>query len=89
VAERFCALPPLPGRRICIPITAYDNARLDPETRRVAGIAFEITCAALKLTARDQSMKSLIAGKIIELVRAGEVDPERLCERTLIELRRG
>jgi len=42
----------------------------------------------LKLTARDESIKSLIASKIIELARAGEVDPERLCERTLIQLRR-
>jgi len=72
-----------------MPIAPYVNARLDPETRRLAGIAFEITCAALKLTARDECIKSLIASKIIELARAGEIDPDRLCERTLIHLRRG
>jgi hypothetical protein len=43
------------------------------------GVAFEMARAALKLTARDESIKSLIAGTIIELAKAGELDPERLC----------
>lgn len=71
-----------------MPITPYLNEiRFDPETRLIMGLAFEVTCLGLKLTARDESIKSLIASKIIELARAGEVDPERLCERTLIQLR--
>ena len=51
------------------------------------GLAFEVTCLALNLTERDESIKSLIASKIIELAKAGEVDSERLCEAALSYLR--
>ena len=44
---------------------------------------------ALKLRARDDKVKSLIASKIIELANSGELNADRLCERALIELRRG
>jgi hypothetical protein len=35
----------------------------------------------------DEKIVRLIASKIIELAMAGEVDPERLCERALNQLR--
>jgi hypothetical protein len=71
-----------------MPIAAYlHEIRLDPETRRVTGIAFEIACAALRLTQSDDKFKSLIASKIIELAKAGESDADRLCERALLDLR--
>jgi hypothetical protein len=72
-----------------MPIDPYlDGIRLDPETRRVSGLAFEITCAALKLTEFDDGPRSLVARKIIALARAGETNPEQLCERALISLGR-
>jgi hypothetical protein len=57
--------------------------QVDPETRRVVGLAFAMTCVDL-----DGEIKPLIASKIIELAKAGERDPNRLCERTLLELDR-
>jgi hypothetical protein len=72
-----------------VPIDPYlVEIRLDSETRRVTGIAFEITCAALKLTDSDDGLRSLVARKIIELAKAGETNPDQLCERALIHLRR-
>jgi hypothetical protein len=62
-------------------------ARLEPETRRVAGLAFECACFALKLTTHEDGVRSLLASKIIELAKAGEVDPDRLCEGALSYLR--
>jgi hypothetical protein len=58
-----------------------------PETKRVMGLASAMTCVALKLTDLDDEIKPLIASKIIELARAGERDPNLLCELELIELR--
>jgi hypothetical protein len=76
------------AREPTIPITPYlDGIRLDPETRRVTGIAFEIACIALRLTEFDDRFKSLIAGKIIELAKAGERNADRLSERALLDLR--
>jgi hypothetical protein len=51
------------------------------------GVAFEMARAALKLTERDDKVKSLIASKIIELAKTGELDPERLCDAALHQLR--
>ena len=49
-----------------------DDDHLDPETRRVLGIAFEMTCIALRTEGCDDFVKQAIAAKIIELAKAGE-----------------
>jgi hypothetical protein len=56
--------------------------------KRVMGLAFERACMAFEIRDRDEKIVRLIASKIIELAMAGEVDPERLCERALNQLRR-
>jgi hypothetical protein len=73
-----------------MPITPYlgDN-QVDPETKRIMGVAFEMVCAALKIYAPDDKLKPLVAAKIIQLAKMGERDPNRLCERVLIEVRKG
>ena len=71
-----------------MPITPYlGQMQVDPETKRIMGVAFAMACLALKLTDLDDEVKPLIASKIIELAKAGERDPNQLCERVLIELR--
>lgn len=47
----------------------------DDEAIRVMGVAFECARAAV----RDQALDEVIAGKIIELARAGERDVDKLC----------
>jgi hypothetical protein len=42
--------------------------------------------AALKLTPYDGYAKRIIAGKIIDIAKSGEMSADALCERTLAEL---
>src|SRR4051812_43445251 len=62
----------LPSR---MPIRFHLNGqRFDPETIRVMGLAYE-----LALISGDIA-NDVVASKIIEHAKAGERDPERLCE---------
>jgi hypothetical protein len=71
-----------------MPITIYlDGYKPDSETKRVMGVAFEMTRVALRLNDRDDLAVAIIAKKIIELAKAGERNPDLLCERALKDLR--
>jgi hypothetical protein len=70
-----------------MPITIYlEGQKFDPETKRVMGIAFEMTRAALRVSNEDDLAPETIAKIIIELAKAGERDPERLCDQALAGL---
>jgi hypothetical protein len=63
-----------------------------PEFDETSREAFEKVCQVLQLDGTlDDAMTELVATKIIELAKAGEIDPERLCSRVLLGLaeRRG
>ena len=62
-----------------------DGHKFDPETIRVMGIAFEIALVALKLAYRGDLANEIVAQKIIALAKAGERDPERLCDGVMKE----
>jgi hypothetical protein len=66
-----------------MPITPF--FKFDPATKRVMGVAFEMTRAALRADRPDLAPET-IAKKIIELATLGERDPDLLCERALIDL---
>jgi hypothetical protein len=67
-----------------MPITPFLNGeRFDLETRRVLGVALEMTCIALRTGDCDDSVRQAIAIKIIELAKAGERNPDVLCEQAL------
>jgi peptidoglycan hydrolase-like protein with peptidoglycan-binding domain len=75
-----------------MPIRRYlDEQRFfDAETVRLLGIAFETAVAAFQQmngVAADPS-RDAIAKVIIERAKAGERDPDRLCEAALRALRR-
>ena len=68
-----------------MPITPFlGGHKFDPETKRVMGVAFEMTRAALRLADRDDPATEMVAKKIIEL--AGERDADRLWELALNDL---
>ena len=70
-------------------INPYLNGvRFDPEARRVMGVALELVCIALHTGDCDDHVKQAIADKIIALAKAGERNPDILCERVLEEIRR-
>ena len=71
-----------------MPITQFLNGeRYDPETKRVLGVAFEMTCIALRAEDSDDSVKQAIAAEIIDLAKAGERNPDILCEQALKDIR--
>ena len=72
-----------------MPIRAYlKGHRFDAETTRLMGIAFEMALVALQHTEGIVNpTRDAVAKKIIELAKAGERDPNRLCDAALQVLR--
>jgi hypothetical protein len=68
-----------------MPIRAYlKGHRFDAETTRLMGIAFEMALVALQHTdGIINPTRDAVAKKIIELAKAGERDPGRLCDAAL------
>ena len=67
-----------------MPIRNYlDGERFDPETTRLLGIAFETAIQALHCSGVDHPARETIARAIIGFAKAGERDPERLCDLAL------
>jgi hypothetical protein len=68
-------------------ITPYllDDLDVDPETKRVLGVALEKTRVSLGLA--DDFANGIIAKRLIELAKAGERNPDLLCEGALKKLR--
>src|ERR1700716_3162862 len=77
------------GLSAVMPIRAYlDGHRFDPEITRLMGIAFEMALVALQRTdGIVNPTRDAVAKKIIELAKAGERDPEHLCDAALQALR--
>jgi hypothetical protein len=55
----------------------------DAETVRLLGVAFEMAIESLRNRGVDEQPREAIARAIIDLAKAGERDPERLCELAL------
>ena len=71
-----------------MPITEFlDGYDPDPETKRLMGIAFEMARVALRLADRGDLANAIIAQRIIELAKAGERNPDLLCDGVLSEFR--
>ena len=71
-----------------MPITPYlDGADFDPATRRVMGLAFEMSRAALRLADRADPAIEILAKKIIALAKEGIRDPNLMSEWALDDLR--
>ena len=61
------------------------NIEFDAEAKRVMGVALEMTRVSLGLA--DDLANGIIANPIIELAKAGERNPDLLCEGALKKLR--
>jgi hypothetical protein len=60
-------------------ITHYlDELDADPETKRALAVALEMTRVSLGLT--DDLADGIIAKQIVEVAKAGERNPDLLCE---------
>jgi hypothetical protein len=70
-----------------MPTPFLDDLGADPEARRVVGVAFEMARVALGLGDHTDVANEIIAKRIIELAKAGERNPDLLCEGVLKEFR--
>src|SRR5262245_33183621 len=69
-----------------LPMTyLLDDLDVDPETKRVLGVALEKTRASLGVP--DHFANGMIAKQIIEIAQTGESHPDLLCECALKKLR--
>ena len=64
-----------------------DGHKFDSETIRVMGLAFEMALVALRLADRGDLANEVLARRIMDLAKAGERNPERLCQGVLHEFR--
>jgi hypothetical protein len=72
-----------------MPIIPFlDGEHFDVEATRVLGVAYEMVCIALRIGDCDDDIKQAIATKIIALAKAGERNPDILCEEVLKDIRR-
>jgi hypothetical protein len=64
------------AEQISMPISQFlGNSKFDPETRRIMGLAFEMTRLALGLADRGDPTNEVIAKRIIELAKTGDSIP--------------
>jgi hypothetical protein len=71
-----------------MPITPFLNGeRFDPESARILSVALEMVCIALRTGDCDDDIKQAITTKLIALVKAGERNPDILCEEALKDIR--
>jgi hypothetical protein len=69
-----------------MPITPYlGDFDVDRETKRVLGVALEMTRVSLGLA--DDFANGIIAKRIVELAKAGERNPDLLSEGAVGKLR--
>jgi hypothetical protein len=62
-----------------MPISQFlGNSKFDPETKRIMGLAFEMTRLALGVPDRGDIANELIAKRIIELAKAGCMSSEHV-----------
>jgi hypothetical protein len=55
----------------------------EPDLIEAMRLAFQRACEALQLQGTSDAFTEIVATKIIELAKAGEVVPERLCCKIL------
>jgi hypothetical protein len=88
VTERPVVLPPRIKGDESVPITPFLNdSEFTPELTRAAKVAFEMTRVALRLPDNNHPIIVVAAKRVAELAKAGESDPDRICEQVLSEIR--
>jgi hypothetical protein len=65
-------------------ISFIQDGCFDDEATRAMGAAFDQACTSLRHLARAEKVRELLAKRIIEAARSGELDPMRLHLQALI-----
>lgn len=64
------------------------NQTFEPAAVEAMAQALEAACIVLRLSEREESLRQIVAHKVIEYAVAGERDPEVLCKMAVAELQR-
>jgi hypothetical protein len=65
-------------------IAPIQDVSFDDEATRVMGVAFDQACSSLRRHARTGKVRELLAKRIVEAARNGELDPARLYLQALV-----
>jgi hypothetical protein len=76
---------PVWGRAVAI-YRLLQKSTFNPEEVRKIAIAYEETLKALRLTDRQNSITEIVARKIMDIAKTGELDPARIRRLTLKSL---
>jgi hypothetical protein len=79
-ARAFGGAADMPARK------RIEDQIFEPDLIEAICSAFQRACVALQLQGTSDAFTEIVATKIIELAKAGEFDPERLCSKVLSEL---
>jgi hypothetical protein len=64
------------------------NLAFEPADVEAMERALEAACVVLRLSKREDSLRQIVARKVIEIAATGERDPEVLCQKVVSELER-
>ena len=64
------------------------NLTFEPTDIEAMNLALETACVMLRLSEREESLRQIVARKIIECAATGERDPEVLCQMVVADLQR-
>jgi hypothetical protein len=64
------------------------NLTFEPAALEAMDRALEAACVVLRLSKREESLRQIVARKVIEYAVGGERDPEVLCKMAVAELQR-
>ncbi len=64
------------------------NLTFEPTDIEAMNRALESACVMLQLSKREDSLRQIVARKVIECAATGERDPEVLCQMVVSELQR-
>jgi hypothetical protein len=64
------------------------NLTFEPAALEAMDQALDAACVVLRLSKREESLRQIVARKVVECAVAGERDPEVLCKMAVAELQR-
>ena len=64
-----------------------EKCAFEPEAIMAMSTAFDEVCAALRVFARDERGREIIATRIVDLARNGVIDAKTLSDRVIAEAR--
>lgn len=71
-----------------MPLTPYlKEAAFEPKAIKAMDAAFGAVCKSLQLLNRSDPITEIVARKIIDIARTGELDPQRMHDLVLLELK--